>query len=102
MRLLVDIVKKWKRRGKCEDAKCGDRAKQQDQLSLMSHRKSGGGVHRRFASITASFPYSVIRGATPASCRKRLSTGARKGESLSSTIATCPSGSGSRQGIASG
>src|SRR6476469_10513570 len=99
--LLVDVVKKRKRRAKCKHSKCGKRAKQQDQLSLVRCRKSGCRLHRRFPSITESFPYSLIRGTTPASCN-RPSTGTRKGESLSSTIAMLPPGSGSRHRIASG
>jgi hypothetical protein len=60
VRLLIDVIEKRKRGRKYEDSDCGDRAKQQHQLSLMSHCKSKRGLHRGFGSITASFPYSPI------------------------------------------
>ena len=102
MRLLVYIVEKRKRRGKREDADCSDHAEEQNQLLLTSRCKPHRGVHRDFPSITASFPYSLIKGATPAACRNRASNVARNGESLSITNAACPSRPGSRQGIAPG
>ena len=102
VRLLIHVVEKRKRHSKREDADGCYSAEEENKLSLMSRCKPHRGVHREFPSITASFPYSLIKGPTPAACRNRASKGARKGESLSITNATCPSRPGSRQGIAPG
>jgi len=90
MRLLIDIIEKRECRGKCENAECRDRAKQQDKFSLVSHSKSKRRLHRGFASITASFPYSLINGATPVTVRLFASRW-RRGfcKPLSITIAKC-------------
>src|SRR6478609_3444936 len=98
MCLLIDIVEERKCGRKYEHASRRYRAKHQYQRSFMLHGESERGFHRASCGMTARFPYSLINGAMLAAFN-RASTGPRKGESLSSTTATCPSELGSCQGI---